>query len=255
MKIKATLLLALLLLALASLASAETIQKANLRIDLSGQITPQRLPRDGTAPVKVAVGTKISAPGSKAPAQLKKITIAINRHGTLDSTGLPVCELEDIQPATTQKALSACRGALVGEGSFSAAVSLAKQASFPSQGKLFAFNGVYEGRPAILAHVYGTAPVPTSFTLPFVIGRSKGTFATTLTATFPATDNSFVTGIDLTLHRTFTYRGKARSYASAGCPLPRGVQKAAFPFAKASYEFVGGKRLSSVLTRSCRAGG
>jgi hypothetical protein len=90
--------------------------------------------------------------------------------------------------------------------------------------------------------------------LPFVIGRAKGTFATTLTATFPATDNSFVTEIDLTLHRTFTYRGKARSYASAGCPLPEGIAQAAFPFAKASYEFVGGKRLSSVLTRSCRVG-
>jgi hypothetical protein len=168
---------------------------------------------------------------------------------------LPVCELEDIQPATTQKALDACRGALVGEGSFSAAVSLSKQASFPSQGKMFAFNGAYEGKPAILAHVYGTQPVPTSFTLPFVIGKAKGTFGTTLTATFPASDNSFVTGIDLTLHRTFTYRGKQRSYASAGCPAPKGSSGAAFPFAKASYEFVGGKRLSSTLTRSCRAGG
>jgi hypothetical protein len=244
---------ALILVGAVSLASAETIQKGNVRVAFSGEITPQKLPRAGSAPVKVAVGTAISAANGKTPPQLTKITIAINRHGHLDPTGLPVCAVEDIQPATTQKALEACRGSLVGEGHFSASVALSRQASFPSDGKMFAFNGTYNGRPAILAHVYGTEPVPTSFTLPFVIGRSKGTFATTLTSTLPADDNNFVTGIDLTLHRTFTYRGKQRSFAVAGCPAPKGFPGATFPFAKASYEFAGGKRLTSTLTRSCRA--
>jgi hypothetical protein len=247
-------ILALLLLG-ASLASAETIQKGPLRVAFDGQITPQTLPRAGMAPVKVAVGTEISAVGGKPLPQLRQIQIAINRHGKLDSTGLPVCEVDDIQPATTEKALEACRGSLVGEGHFSAAVSLSRQASFPSEGKLYAFNGTYKGRPAILAHVYGTQPVPTSFTLPFVISLARGTFATTLTATFPAADNNFVTAIDLTLSRSFTYEGKKRSYASAGCPAPKGFPGATFPFAKASYVFAGGGRLSSTLTRSCRARG
>lgn len=246
---------ALLLLALASLAYAETIQKQGLRVAFNGEISPKRLPREGTAPVAVAVDTKVSTPSGKAPAQLKEITIAINRHGKLDSTGLPKCEIEDIQPATTQKALAACRRSLVGEGSFSASVALSRQAAFPSAGKMFAFSGTFEGKPAILAHVYGTKPVPTSFTLPFVIGRSKGTFGTTLTAKLPESDNSFVTGISLTLHRTYSYKGKKRSFASAGCPAPKGLPGASFPFAKASWAFAGGKRLSSVLVRSCEAKG
>jgi hypothetical protein len=244
---------ALICAATVALASAETIQKGNVRVAFNGEITPQRLPRAGSAPVKVAVGTAISPANGKAAPQLTKITIAINRHGHLDPTGLPLCTVEDIQPASTQKALEACRGALVGQGHFSASVALSRQAAFPSEGKLFAFNGTYKGHPAILAHVYGTEPVPTSFTLPFVIGRAKGAFATTLTATFPAAENNFVTAIDLTLHRTFTYRGKARSYASAGCPAPKGFPGATFPFARASYEFAGGKRLTSTLMRSCRA--
>jgi hypothetical protein len=247
-------LIALLLVG-ASLAQAETIQKGPLRIAFDGQITPSRLPRAGMAPVKVAVGTKISATKGKPLPQLRKISIAINRHGRLDSTGLPVCEVDDIQPATTEKALEACRGSLVGEGHFSAEVALSKQASFPSAGKLYAFNGTYKGRPAILAHVYGTQPVPTSFTLPFAISQAKGIFATTLTATFPATGNNFVTAIDLTLNRSFTYKGKQRSYASAGCPAPKGFPGATFPFAKASYAFAGGRKLSSTLTRSCKARG
>lgn len=244
---------ALLALALAAFAQAEITQRGNLRIAFDGQITPKKLPREGLAPVKVSVSTEISSTKKgKSPAQLRRISIAINRHGTLDSTGLPVCRVTDIQPATTQKALAACRGSLVGEGSFSAEVALSRQAAFPSAGKMLAFNGTYKGKPAILAHVFGEEPVPTSFTLPFVIGRSKGTFGTTLTASLPASDNNIVTGIELNLQRTYTYKGKRRAFASAGCPAPKGINSAPFSFAKTSYAFAGGKKMSETLVRTCK---
>jgi hypothetical protein len=249
----AALLGALFALGAVAYSQAETIQKAGIRVALNGSISPNRLPRQGVAPVAVKVETKISSKAKK-PAQLQRIQIAINSHGRIDPTGLPKCEVSDIQPSTTEKAMEACKGSLVGEGSFDATVALSKASTFPSQGKMFAFNGTYKGRPAILAHVYGTKPVPTSFTLPFVIGHSKGTFATTLTATIPPAEGNYVSGISLTLSRTFTYKGKQRSYASAGCPAPKGTSKVAFPFAQVDYAFVGGKRLSSALTRSCRAG-
>jgi hypothetical protein len=238
-----------------AVAVGETIQQHGIRVSFDGKITPQKLPRHGTAPVAVAVDTKISGSPGKPLPQLTKIVIAINRHGHLDPIGLPICEVSDIQPATNAKALEACRGALVGEGRFTAAVALNRQAPFPSDGKLLAFNGTYRGKAAILAHVYGTEPVPTSFTLPFMIGRTKGTFGSTLTATIPAGDDNLVTAIDLELHRTFTYKGKRHSYASAGCPAPKGISVAPFPFARASYAFAGGKRLSSTLIRSCQPRG
>jgi hypothetical protein len=244
-----------LLLSISALAVAETAQKGNVRVSFDGRIAPKALPRHGSAPVKVEVETKVAGVGTKAPPRLRQIEIAINRHGRLDPAGLPVCEVEDIQPATTEKALEACRGALVGKGRFEADVSLPEQSAFPSEGEMLAFNGSYEGKPAVLAHVYGTEPVPTSFTLPFTIGHSKGTFATVLTAKLPADAANSVTGIELSLQRSFIYKGKRRSYASAGCPAPKGFPGAVFPFARASYEFAGGRRLSSTLTRSCRARG
>jgi hypothetical protein len=243
---------AALLATAVSLASAETIQKGGVRVAFEGTIAPQRLPRNHTAPVTVSVATKISAPAGKPPPQLTRIAIAINRYGHLDPTGLPLCELSDIQPSSTEGALEACREAKVGEGRFEAVVGLSKRSAFPAAGKLVAFNGTYKGRPAILAHVYGTDPVPTSFTLPFAIGKAKGTYGTTLTASFPSAEGNFVTGIDLTLDRRFTYRGKVDSYASASCPASEGLPGASFAFARATYAFVGGKKLSSTLTRSCR---
>lgn len=246
---------ALLLLGLVSLAQAETIQKGGIQIAFDGKISPLKLPRSGMAPVAVSVGTKISAAKGKPLAQLSKIEIAINSHGRLDATGLPKCEVGDIQPATTEKALEECRESLVGEGTFSSEVSLSKQATFPSKGKLYAYNGTYKGKPAILAHVYGSEPVPTSFTLPFVISKAKGTFGTTLTATIPPSEDNLITGIEMKLQRSYTYKGQKRSYASASCPAPKGFPGASFSFAKASYGFVGGKKLSSTLVRNCKAKG
>ncbi|HEX5713414.1 MAG TPA: hypothetical protein VFX85_08890 [Solirubrobacterales bacterium] len=255
MKKAALLLTALLLVGTASLASAETLQKGGIQVAFDGSISPSKLPRDGMAPVAVSVGTKISAAKGKPLAQLSKIEIAINSHGRLDSTGLPKCEVTDIQPATTAKALEECRPSLVGEGSFSSEVSLSKQAAFPSKGKLYAYNGTYKGKPAILAHVYGSEPVPTSFTLPFVISKSKGTFGTKLTAQIPADEDNLITAIEMKLQRSYSFKGKQRSFASAGCPAPKGFPGGSFPFAKASYGFVGGKQLSSTLTRACKARG
>jgi hypothetical protein len=245
---------ALLASALVSLADAEVIQRGTIRVAFAGQITPKRLPRAGSTAVKVTVDTKIGSTDPKSQPQLTRIQLAINRNGHLDPTGLPVCEVSDIQPSTTAKALEACPGSKVGEGTFSAAVALSKRVTFPASGKLIAFNGAYKGRPAILAHVYGTDPVPTSFTLPFVIGATHGTFGTTLTATLPAAEGNFVTGLELTLQRNFTYKGKARSYASAGCPAPKGFPGATFPFARATYDFAKGPSVSSTLVRSCQAG-
>jgi hypothetical protein len=76
--------------------------------------------------------------------------------------------------STTAEAISACRSSLVGTGTFSANVKLPEQSPFPSEGKVLAFNGRFKGRPAILAHIYGTRPVPTSYVLPFTISRGKG---------------------------------------------------------------------------------
>ena len=176
----------LLAFGLAALAGAETIQRGGLRIAFDAKLTPNRLPREGSAPVAVSVATRIATATGADPPQLKKIAIAINGHGQLDATGLPRCEIDDVQPATSAKALAACRPALVGQGHFSAQVALDRQGTFPSEGKMLAFNGTYNGKPAILAHVYGTEPVPTSITLPFVISKAKGTFATVLTATLPS---------------------------------------------------------------------
>ena len=119
------------------------------------------------------------------------MSIAINRYGEINTKGIPVCELNDIQPATTADALAVCRRSLVGEGTFTADVPESGRAPFPAEGKLYAFNGVAEGHPAILAHVYGVRPAPTSFTLIFLISKGGGTFGNTLKVDLPRSESGY----------------------------------------------------------------
>jgi hypothetical protein len=234
--------------------SSELAQQGNLRLDFNARVRPKALPREGTAPISIDVGGKIATTDGSTPPQLRAMEIAINRAGRLDTKGLSICHLADIQPATTANALAACGDAKVGEGDFSANVVIPEQSPFPSDGKLIAFNGEQGGRRVIFAHVYGTEPIPTSFTLPLRISRAKGRFGTVLSAKLPQVTSSvaFVTGISLRLHRTFYYRGERHSYLAAGCPAPQGFPGAVYPLARATFSFAGAVALSTTATRDCR---
>jgi hypothetical protein len=252
-KVTAALLLAVF--GAAAFAHAEVVQRGGIRVTFEGKLAPKTLPRSTQAPVHVSVSAKVGSAGAKAPPPMRKISIAINKYGHLDRAGLPVCQLDQIQPATTDDALTACRSSLIGQGRFLANVLLRGQAPFPKDGKIYAFNGEVDGRPAILAHVYGTQPAPASYTLAFVVTQSKGTFGTTLTASLPPVKNGagYITGIYLSLGKTFSVHGTPRPYFSASCPAPKGFSGAVFPFARAAVSFEGGRTLSSTLSRTCKA--
>lgn len=246
-------LVAVLLFVLPSLSQAEVAQVGNLRVSFEGRIAPHALPRVGTAPVSVSLAGEIETTDGTKPPQLRTISMAINRNGRLDYEGLPRCSYHQIQPASTAEAKAACGRSLVGTGSFEADVALPDQSPFPSDGTILAFNGNLHGKPVIYAHIYGTEPLPTSFVLPFEIRKASGDYGTKLLAQLPrvAAEWGFVSGVSLTLRRSFAHRGKWHSYLAAGCPAPRGFGGASFPFAKASFGFEDGRTLSSTMRRSC----
>jgi hypothetical protein len=250
----AALCLAATLLAGAALAHAEVAQKGTLRVTVSGRLSPRALPRDGAAPVAVSVAGRISTTDDNPPPQLKTLRIEINRHGHLDYTGLPVCQIAQIQPASSARALAACRSALVGQGRFSANIVLSGQEPYPTQGRLLVFNGQRDGKPVLLGQIYAPHPFATSFVIAFVVRRlSHGAYGVALTASLPKALGSwgYLTAIDLELSRHYSYRGARHSFLSAGCPAPKGFGGVAFPLARTSFAFAGGKTLTTTLNRSC----
>jgi hypothetical protein len=245
---------ALLLLPIASAARGELSVEGNLLVQFKGAITPRALPRHSPAPVAVSFAANVRSRTAQHPPALRRITIQVNRAGRLDTRGLPVCQRAQIQPASSADALAACGPALIGAGRFDAVLVLPEQAAFPSHGRVLAFNARLGGRPAILAHVYGTEPAPVSRLIVFHIHPGAGTYGTVLSASLPRSLDGagYLSHFSLTLHRTFAYRGKRRSYLSAACAAPAGFPGTVFAFARAAMAFADGRTLSATLARSCR---
>jgi hypothetical protein len=244
--------------ALAVFARAEIAQQGNLRVTVSGRLAPKKLPRTGVAPISVSVGGQITTTDETLPPTLESLKVELNRHGRLDYRGLPTCDYGRIQPGSSSHALAGCRSSLVGEGTFSADITLSGQEPYPTQGRLLVFNSTKGGRPVLFGHIYSAHPFATSFVIVFKVSRrKKGTYGIVLDAPLPKAMKSWgrLTGLDMTLARRFNYKGTSHSYISSGCPAPEGFSATPFPLARTSFAFAGGKALSSVLTEECRVRG
>lgn len=252
-------LLAVLAAALVSAAvpaHAENQQDGNLRVSFDSSLKPSALPRDEPVPVAITVSGQFRTLGDQSASlpQLRRISVAINRQGTMFDRGLDVCRAGRIWAATQSVARRLCGGAIIGNGSVGVRATLPNQPPFEVAADLLAFNGpTRNGQKLILAQAYSRRP-PGSFILTFRVSHRDALFGTVLTTDLPRSARrwAYLTHFDMRLHRTYEYRGRRRSYVSAACEAPPGFNLATFPFARASYSFSDGRSLQVSVARSCR---
>jgi hypothetical protein len=240
-------------------AGAVSNGDGDLIVRFDGGISPTTLPRTTPAPVAVRVeGDVESASGDlEQLPQLREVTVAINRQGRLFDRGLPVCREDQIQSATEAVAKRNCGGAIVGRGHVDVQVRLGSQPPFPVHAKMLVFNGSRQnGHRIMLAQAYARKP-PGSFILRFQVSKQGGTFGTVLRTVLPRATWGWasLTHFDMTLRRVYVYRNRPRSYISAACGAPPGLDGVLFPFAKATYGFADGRALDLSVARSCRVAG
>jgi hypothetical protein len=248
--------LALCAAVLATSAGGELVQQGNLRLAFNGRIAPKKLPRRVPAPVRVEMSGAISTADGGQPPQLRRISIAFNRFGTVTTAGLPRCDAAELEQTTSAGAMAACRGALVGHGGFRAYVNFPGHRPVAVVGEALAFNATERGRRAILLHIYGARPVQVTFVVPFAIHHvDKGQFGTVFTARIPkiAAHSGYVTDLSMTLGRRYRADGRRRSFLSARCAVPVGIPGAVFALARGTFVFSNGQHLSTALSRNCWA--
>lgn len=238
----------------AALAQGERTQYGSLIVSLDGDLAPLALPRERPAPVTVRLrGALRTADGSQLP-RVTKIELGLPGEGVLFTRGLPACPVLRLTNTSQVKALRHCRPALVGRGRIEADVLLPNQQPFRIHAPVLAFNGRVQGRRAVIVHAISKSP-PTVVVLPFLVKRRPGRFGMALVASLPPHLGPWphFARFDLTLSRRYRYRGRARSYLSASCPIPPRFTAGFFSFAKATYTLAGGRRVSTGIARSCRA--
>lgn len=252
---KATAVCLIALFALTAGALATVVQVGNLRVTVLSQVLPFKLPRTEKAPIAVFVSGHIGSVNGETPPQLKRMTIKLNRHGLLQSEGLPTCPIPEVLASSTEQALARCAPALIGSGQFWAHIVLPQQPPYPTRGRLLIFNGRQGRQKLLIASIYATNPFSTSFVIPFHITHiANGPYGTLLAASFSQALRNwgFVDRIKLTLRRKYQFGGRQLSYFNSSCPAAAGTIATTFPLALANFYFADGEHIQAGVNKSCR---
>ena len=240
--------LALLLVAAGS-ALAIKLTAGNIVVTTDGGFTPTTLPKKGFAPIKLHGFGKIGTADGKPPPILETVTIWFDKHGKVETKGLPICTPQKLAATTTAQARKLCPGAIVGKGFGKAVVIFPEQGPIPASSPLTIFNAApIHGNPAVLIHAHLTVPGPTTFVVPVEIQRvHDGRYGFKTVGKIPRIAGGY--GIPLyarlTIGREWKYKGKTLSYANAGCPDGR-LQ------AKGQFQFKDGTFLQGSVFKTCK---
>jgi hypothetical protein len=224
----------------------------NLVVDGQGGFTPTALPKNVDAPIKIYGSGRISTVDGSLPPILKTIEFEFDKHGSVDTTGLPICTAGKLQATTVPQARKLCPGAIVGEGFGHAIVKFPEQAPIPANSPITLFNGPrVGGDPTLFAHAYTTVPVPVTFVVPIRIETiHNGRYGYRVEAEIPKLAGGAGIPISGSIHveRKWTYKGVKHSYVNARCADGR-LQ------AIGTFGFKDGTLLQGTFIRPCQVRG
>jgi hypothetical protein len=228
---------------------AEFVQSGNLLVSFDAGLKPSKLPRSKLVPVRVGFkGTFENLDASDTPA-LNTMVVRLSRGGRIDARGLPRCAEHRLQGLSSKEALLVCGAAQIGSGTANSAFRFPDGSRVRSAAKMLLFNAPH----GILMHVYTTDPLKGTFLVPMSIHKGSGAFGTVLRARFPkiAAGYGYLTGFEMVIDRSFTYRGETRSYVLASCPAPKGFNKITFELARVTFAFRNGVKVRNAALRTC----
>ena len=158
----------------AGAAQALRLNIGNSAISVTANFLPRELPEHTNAPVSVTSITRIKTSDGSQPSALKQIVFQFDKHGALDTKGLPTCTMAKLADTTPQEARKRCAGALVGTGTGRAEVTLPGAPPVQISSPLSFFNAPpIGGKPILIAHAYETIPTPKAVLVPMVIEKIK----------------------------------------------------------------------------------
>lgn len=250
-----TLLRVLVGIAAVALIGAGTAQAIKLRIGnivvvADGGFTPTTLPKHENAPIKLYGKAKFSTVDGSRPSPLRVLEIEFDKHGAVETRGLPKCTQAKLIATTVATARRNCRGSIVGTGFGTALVELPEQRGIRASSPLTLFNGPQvRGNPSVLGHAHLDYPAPTTYVILIEIEKiNNGRYGFRTVAEFPRIANDYGSPLSghLTIGREWTYKGKRLSYANAHCADGR-LQ------AKAEFSFKDGSFVQGTVFRPCKA--
>jgi hypothetical protein len=221
-------------LVIAGSAYALRIQVGKIIVIGDGGFSPTALPKNRDAPINLHGYTKIETTDGTPPSPLKKLVFEFDKHGSVETRGLPVCKKPQLENTDTERARKACGDAIVGKGFATAVVTFPEQKPITASSAITLFNGPPKhGNPTVFAHAYLDVGGPSTFIVPITIQKiHDGRYGFKTEAEIPRIVNGYGTPIygRISIGRTWKYRGKTLSYADARCADGRLQAEGRFTF-------------------------
>jgi hypothetical protein len=202
-------------------ANAFRFVAGNLVITGNGGFYPTKLPRDHDAPILLRGHARISTISGAYPPIIQTVKVDWDKHGSVQTKGLPVCTKGKLSNTTVAQAHRACPGAIVGKGFGRGVVVFPDSKPIPISSPITVFNGPkVHGQDTVIGHGYTTVPVPTTYIVPVVIQRiHAGRYGYRTVIKIPPIAGGY--GIPLAGHgkidRKWTYKGVRHSFVNARC--------------------------------------
>lgn len=192
-----------------------------LVVSATASISPRELPGRGNAPVSVNSVIRVKTTDGSQPPALKEIAFNFDKHGSVDTKGLPVCTMAKLAGTTPRVARKRCADAIVGRGVGKAQVTLPGQAAVEISSPLTLFNAPPAGgKPGLIAHAYETLPVPKAVLVPFSVERVRhGRYGFRVEIPIPEIADGYgaATLAEATVNGTRKRQGKTVGYVNAHC--------------------------------------
>jgi hypothetical protein len=208
-------------LLVAGSALALELRVGNIVLITDGGFSPTALPKTVDAPIRLHGFAKISTVDGTPPSPLKKLIFEFDKHGSVETRGLPICRKSQLENTDTKAARRACGDSIVGEGFGTAVVNFPDQKPIKASSPITIFNGPPKnGNPTVFAHAYLEVGGPSTFIVPVTIQKiHDGRYGFRTEAEIPKIVNGYGTPLygRLKIGKTWKYKGKTLSYANARC--------------------------------------
>lgn len=230
-------------------AQAIKLRVGEITIVANGGFTPTKLPKRRNAPIKLYGQARFSTEDGSRPSPLRRLVLEFDKHGAVETRGLPKCTQGKLVATTTKRARRQCPGSIVGTGFGTAVVQLPEQGPIKASSALTLFNGPKKhGNPTVIGHAHLDYPAPTTYMVLIEIQKIRnGRYGFRTVTDFPRIVNDYGSPIygRLKIGKEWKHRGKRLSYANAHCADGR-LQ------AKAEFSFKNGDAVSGTVFRPCQ---
>jgi len=216
-------------------AQAIKLRVGEITIVANGGFAPTKLPKRRNAPIKLYGNARFSTGDGARPSPLRRLVLEFDKHGAVETRGLPKCTRFKLIATTVKRARRQCPGAIIGRGFGTAVVELPEQGPIKASSPLTLFNGPKRhGNPTVLGHAYLDEPVgPVTYIVPIEIQKIRnGRYGFKTVTDFPRIVNDYGSAIygRLKIGKEWKFKGRRLSYANAHCADGRLQARAEFAF-------------------------